>query len=68
MKLVIFGATGSVGRHVVEQALQQGHEITAFTRNEAGHQRLSDRLRESETSLLPRTYHGPATRGAMSSS
>ena len=35
MKLVIFGSTGSVGREVVEQALQQEHRVTAFTRNPA---------------------------------
>ncbi len=33
MKIVIFGATGSVGRHLVEQALSQGHQVTAFARN-----------------------------------
>lgn len=33
MKLVIFGATGSVGRQVVTQALAQGHTVTAFTRS-----------------------------------
>jgi putative NADH-flavin reductase len=33
MKLTIFGATGTVGRQVVEQALQQGHQVTAFGRN-----------------------------------
>lgn len=35
MKLIVFGATGTVGRHVVEQALDQGHEVTAFARNPA---------------------------------
>ncbi len=33
MKLIIFGATGSVGRQLVEQALQAGHTVTAFTRD-----------------------------------
>ncbi|MBT9313229.1 NAD(P)-dependent oxidoreductase [Leptothoe kymatousa] len=33
MKLVIFGATGSVGRQVVDQALDQGHRVTAFARH-----------------------------------
>jgi uncharacterized protein YbjT (DUF2867 family) len=33
MKLVIFGATGTVGRQVVEQALEQGHTVIAFARN-----------------------------------
>lgn len=35
MKLVIFGATGSIGCQVVEQALEQGHQVTAFARNQA---------------------------------
>jgi len=33
MKLVIFGATGTVGRQLVGQALHQGHRVTAFARN-----------------------------------
>lgn len=33
MKLVIFGATGTVGCQVVQQALEQGHTVTAFARN-----------------------------------
>lgn len=33
MKLVIFGATGTVGRQVVQQALDQGYTVTAFARN-----------------------------------
>jgi putative NADH-flavin reductase len=32
-KLVIFGATGGTGRQIVAQALQQGHEVTAFVRS-----------------------------------
>ncbi len=34
MKLVIFGATGTVGAHVVQQALKQKHTVTAFVRNQ----------------------------------
>ena len=33
MKLIIFGSTGSVGHHVVEQALELGHHVTAFARH-----------------------------------
>lgn len=33
MKLVIFGATGTVGRVLVGQALDAGHHVTAFTRS-----------------------------------
>ena len=35
MKLLIFGATGGTGRALVEQALQQGHVVTAFARDPA---------------------------------
>lgn len=33
MKLIIFGATGTVGKQVVLQALAMGHQVTAFARN-----------------------------------
>lgn len=33
MNIIIFGSTGSVGRHIVEQALEQNHRVTAFARN-----------------------------------
>ena len=32
MKLIIFGATGTIGRHLVDQALSQQHQVTAFAR------------------------------------
>lgn len=32
MKVTIFGATGTIGRLLVNQALAQGHTVTAFTR------------------------------------
>jgi putative NADH-flavin reductase len=35
MRLLIFGATGGTGRQLVEQALGQGHHVTAFVRNTA---------------------------------
>ncbi|MFO1352253.1 MAG: SDR family oxidoreductase [Gammaproteobacteria bacterium] len=35
MKLLIFGSTGTVGHHLVEQALAQSHIVTAFARNPA---------------------------------
>ena len=36
MKVVIFGATGGTGRQLIEQALAQGHIVTAFDRSLAG--------------------------------
>jgi len=33
MKLIVFGATGATGKRIVEQALEQGHLVTAFVRD-----------------------------------
>lgn len=33
MNLIVFGSTGSVGMYIVKQALQEGHQVTAFTRS-----------------------------------
>ncbi len=33
MKVIIFGATGTVGRLAVSQMLEAGHDVTAFARN-----------------------------------
>jgi putative NADH-flavin reductase len=35
MKLTIFGATGGIGRHLVDQAIAAGHDVTAVARNPA---------------------------------
>lgn len=33
MKLLVFGATGSIGSQIVKQALEQDHQVTAFSRS-----------------------------------
>ncbi|GAB7111032.1 SDR family oxidoreductase [Streptomyces phaeofaciens JCM 4814] len=33
MKIVVLGATGNIGSHVVKEALSQGHEVVAYVRN-----------------------------------
>lgn len=44
MKILVFGSTGTIGEHVIEQALEEGHEVTAFARDTAkillNHKRL----------------------------
>jgi putative NADH-flavin reductase len=35
MKIVIFGATGNIGRRVVKEALSRGHEVTGVVRDPA---------------------------------
>jgi putative NADH-flavin reductase len=36
MRIAIFGASGRTGRQLVEQAVSQGHEVTAIVRNPNG--------------------------------
>lgn len=35
MKIAVLGATGQTGQELVQQALQQGHTVTAIVRNPA---------------------------------
>jgi putative NADH-flavin reductase len=44
-KLLVLGATGPTGRQVVSQALQQGHQVTAFVRDPARLPLVHERLR-----------------------
>jgi uncharacterized protein YbjT (DUF2867 family) len=37
MKIIVFGATGSIGRKIVELALKEGHLVTAFSRQPEKH-------------------------------
>lgn len=48
MNITIFGATGSIGRLAVEQALAAGHDVTAFTRDAARVSAEHDRLQVVE--------------------
>jgi putative NADH-flavin reductase len=45
MKIIVFGATGKTGRQVVQQALDAGHDVTAFVRDPARMQLDDPRLR-----------------------
>ena len=44
MKLAILGATGSVGRELVTQALAAGHEVTALVRAQPKPGEIDDRV------------------------
>lgn len=45
MKILVLGATGGTGREVVSQALEQGHDVTAFVRDRDRLPLRADRLR-----------------------
>jgi uncharacterized protein YbjT (DUF2867 family) len=44
-RILVLGASGRTGRHVVEQALGHGHLVTAFVRDPGRVGTVSDRLR-----------------------
>lgn len=48
MKLLVLGASGPTGRHLVTQALDQGHEVTAFVRRPEAFDLRHERLRVAE--------------------
>ena len=63
MKITIFGATGSVGQSLVEQALAAGDEVTAVARHP---ERLPDGVRgvRADLSATNPAELGPAVAGA----
>lgn len=64
MKVTVFGATGTIGRHVVEQALAAGHEVVAFTRDAAKVTTRHDRLEVVEGDVTDAESVLPAVKGA----
>ena len=52
MHVTIFGASGGVGRHLVAQALDQGHTVSAFTRDGARWGKVRAGLRIVEGDVL----------------
>jgi uncharacterized protein YbjT (DUF2867 family) len=63
MKVLVIGATGGTGRHLVKRLLETGHEVTAWVRNPSNvdvkHERL--KLLEGEArdaASIDRAVHG----------
>ena len=61
MKIVVFGASKGVGRQVVQQALQEGHEVTAFART--GLDEAHPKLRVVQGDVLEAKTIAPALMG-----
>src|SRR5436853_7826831 len=52
MNLLVLGATGGTGRALVEQALEQGHSVTAFARDPAKIRTTHKNLRVTQGNIL----------------
>lgn len=52
LDIVVFGATGKIGTHVVQEALDRGHQVTAVSRNPAKVLMQHDNLTVVEGDLL----------------
>jgi putative NADH-flavin reductase len=63
MRLTIFGASGKTGRHLVEQALEAGHTVTAVVRDPARLPLRHDRLQVVKADVLDPAAIGPAVAG-----
>lgn len=63
MNIIIFGATGSIGRHLVEQALAQGHLVTAFARNPGAVSRVHENLSVYQGDVLDADAVADAVQG-----
>ena len=63
VKLVVFGSTGGTGRELVRQALELGHEVTAFARDAQALGIAHERLRIVEADALWRVSVDAAIEG-----
>ncbi|HEX4620778.1 MAG TPA: NAD(P)H-binding protein, partial [Myxococcaceae bacterium] len=63
MKLTLFAATGGIGRQILEQALDAGHQVTAVVRNPKKLSRET-RVVEADLSVADPASLAPAVAGA----
>ena len=63
LEIVVFGATGEVGSHIVSEALQRGHRVTAVSRNPAQIDTQDANLSAVRGDLLDKASIGAAVAG-----
>ena len=63
MRLLVVGATGGTGRQLVEQALQRGHDVTAFVRKPAALKMSHQQLTIAQGDVLDAASLGKAVAG-----
>jgi putative NADH-flavin reductase len=64
MRLTIFGASGKTGRHLLEQALDAGHNLTAVVRDPTRLPTRHQRLQVVTADVLDPAAIQPAVAGA----
>ena len=52
LRILVFGASGKVGSHVVDEALARGHRVTAVSRDPARIERRHPRLDSAPGNIL----------------
>lgn len=63
VKLLILGAIGATGRHIVTQALEAGHDVTILARDRSRTAAPHERLRVVEGDVRNQAALGEAMRG-----
>jgi putative NADH-flavin reductase len=63
MKVIVFGGTGSIGRLVVEQAIEQGDDVTLFTRDRAAVRQPDPRVHVVEGNVFDAQALAPVVAG-----
>jgi putative NADH-flavin reductase len=63
LRVLVIGATGGTGRQLVQQALEQGHQVTAFVRNPARLQMEHENLQIVKGDVLDYASVESAMRG-----
>lgn len=63
MRLIVFGATGGVGKQVVEQALAAGHTVSALARNPSAIAQTHERLTVIKGDVLELATYAAAMQG-----
>src|SRR5947207_2701559 len=63
LRVLVIGATGGTGRQLVQQALEQGHQVTAFVRDPSKLKMEHANLRIVQGDVLDYASVEPAMRG-----
>ena len=64
MKIVLFGATGSIGSRILDEALQRGHEVIAIVRDPSKLATTNPKLRAVSGNITDTNSYLPALQGA----